>query len=105
MGRNVITSYSIHYTKLYENLGGGGFIVYRKANGDIGCIDYREKAPLSATKNMYLDENGEVIPNKSTLGSLAIGVPGSIAGIFDVQEKYGNLPMKDILEPVIALVV
>jgi len=85
------------------NLGGGGFMVYRKANGDIGCIDYREKAPLSATKNMYLDENGEVIPNKSTLGSLAIGVPGSIAGIFEVHEKYGNLPMKDILEPVIAL--
>ncbi|MFH4965261.1 gamma-glutamyltransferase [Gaetbulibacter sp. M235] len=85
------------------NLGGGGFMVYRKANGDIGGIDYREKAPLTATKNMYLDENGEVIPNKSTLGSLAVGVPGSIAGIFEVHERFGNLPMKDILEPVIAL--
>jgi gamma-glutamyltranspeptidase / glutathione hydrolase len=85
------------------NLGGGGFMVYRKANGDIGCIDYREKAPFAATKNMYLDENGNVIPNKSTLGALAVGVPGSIAGIFDVHEKFGNLPMKDILEPVIAL--
>ena len=85
------------------NLGGGGFMVYRKANGDIGGIDYREKAPLTATKNMYLDENGEVIPNKSTLGSLSVGVPGSIAGIFEVHEKFGNLPMKDILEPVIAL--
>jgi len=85
------------------NLGGGGFMVYRKANGDIGGIDYREKAPLTATKNMFLDENGEVIPNKSTLGALAVGVPGSIAGIFEVHEKFGNLPMKDILEPVIAL--
>ncbi|MCF8273353.1 MAG: gamma-glutamyltransferase [Flavobacteriaceae bacterium] len=85
------------------NLGGGGFMVYRKANGDIGGIDYREKAPLAATKNMYLDDNGDVIPNKSTLGSLAVGVPGSIAGIFEVHEKFGNLPMKDILEPVIAL--
>ncbi len=85
------------------NLGGGGFMVYRKANGDIGGIDYREKAPLTATKNMFLDENGEVIPNKSTLGSLSVGVPGSIAGIFEVHEKFGKLPMKDILEPVIAL--
>ncbi|MGZ0017085.1 gamma-glutamyltransferase [Yeosuana sp. AK3] len=85
------------------NLGGGGFMVYRKANGDIGGIDYREKAPLAATKNMYLDDHGDVIPNKSTLGSLAVGVPGSIAGIFEVHEKFGNLPMKDILEPVITL--
>lgn len=85
------------------NLGGGGFMVYRKANGDIGGIDYREKAPLAASKNMYLDENGEVIPNKSTLGSMSIGVPGSIAGLFDVHEKFGILPINDILEPVINL--
>ncbi|WP_166965320.1 gamma-glutamyltransferase [Yeosuana marina] len=85
------------------NLGGGGFMVYRQSNGTVGGLDYREKAPLAATKNMYLDESGEVIPKKSTLGSLAIGVPGSIAGLFDVHEKFGNLPIKDILEPVIAL--
>ena len=85
------------------NLGGGGFMVYRQANGNVGGLDYREKAPLAASKNMYLDENGDIIPNKSTLGSLAVGVPGSIAGIFEVHKKFGNLPMKDILEPVIAL--
>ena len=85
------------------NIGGGGFMVYRKANGEIGSIDFREKAPMAATKDMYLDENGEVIPEKSTLGAMAVGVPGTIAGVFDVHEKFGVLPMEDILKPVIAL--
>ncbi|MCI4642162.1 MAG: gamma-glutamyltransferase, partial [Flavobacteriaceae bacterium] len=57
------------------NIGGGGFMVYRKANGDVGSIDYREKAPAAAHKDLYLDENGEVIPGKSTLGATAVGVP------------------------------
>ncbi|GAA4946539.1 gamma-glutamyltransferase [Algibacter agarivorans] len=85
------------------NLGGGGFMVYRKANGNIGSIDFREKAPMAATKDMYLDENGEVIPEKSTLGAMAVGVPGTIAGVFEVHEKLGSLPIEDILKPVIAL--
>jgi len=85
------------------NLGGGGFMVYRKANGDIGAIDYREKAPMAATKNMYLDQTGNVIPEKSTLGALAIGVPGTVAGVFEVHKKLGSLPIEDILNPVIAL--
>ena len=85
------------------NLGGGGFMVYRKSNGDSGAIDYREKAPLSAHKDMYLDSLGNVIPGKSTVGATAVGVPGTIAGIFEVHEKFGSLPIKDILEPVIAL--
>ena len=85
------------------NIGGGGFMVYRKANGDIGGIDYREKAPKAATKDMYLDSSGNVIPNKSTLGSMAVGVPGTIAGVFAVHEKFGSLPIADILNPVIAL--
>jgi len=85
------------------NIGGGGFMVYRKANGDIGSIDFREKAPLAATKNMYLDEFGEVIPNKSILGAMAVGVPGTIAGVFEVHKKLGSLPIEDILEPVINL--
>ena len=85
------------------NIGGGGFMVYRLNNGDIGSIDYREKAPLAAYKNMFLDEEGNVIPNKSTLGAMAVGVPGTIAGVFAVHEKFGVLPMKDILEPVINL--
>ena len=85
------------------NLGGGGFMVYRKANGEIGSLDYREKAPLAASKDMFLDENGNVIKGKSTASPLAIGVPGTIAGIFAVHEKLGSLPMEEILKPVIAL--
>ncbi len=85
------------------NLGGGGFMVYREANGAIGSIDYREKAPLSATKNMFLDEKGNVIHGKSTLGAMAIGVPGTVAGVFAVHEKFGSLPIEAILQPVINL--
>jgi gamma-glutamyltranspeptidase/glutathione hydrolase len=83
------------------NLGGGGFMVYRMADGSIGSIDYREKAPLAATRDMYLDENGEVIPSLSTTGALAVGVPGTIAGILEVHRKFGRLPLEEILEPVI----
>ncbi|PRY90439.1 gamma-glutamyltransferase [Mongoliibacter ruber] len=85
------------------NLGGGGFMVYRLADGSIGSIDYREKAPLAASRDMYLDENGEVIPGLSTLGAMAVGVPGTIAGIFAVHEKLGTLPIEEILAPVIKL--
>ncbi|NJX15404.1 gamma-glutamyltransferase [Tamlana crocina] len=85
------------------NLGGGGFLVYRKANGETGVLDYREKAPLAATKDMYLDKDGNVIPEKSTLGATAIGVPGTVAGVFAVHEKFGSLPMETILKPVIDL--
>lgn len=85
------------------NLGGGGFMVYRMANGDVGALDYREKAPLAATKDMYLDEEGNVIKNKSTVGPLAIGVPGTIAGIFEAQSRFGKLDVQTILKPVIEL--
>ncbi|MGF1555401.1 gamma-glutamyltransferase [Paucihalobacter sp.] len=85
------------------NLGGGGFLVYRMADGSKGTLDYREKAPLAATKDMYLDQNGNVILGKSTIGGLAVGVPGTIAGIFEAQEKHGLLDVATILEPVIQL--
>ena len=85
------------------NIGGGGFMVFRKANGETGALDYREKAPLAATKDMYLDKNGNVIEGKSTETVMASGIPGTIAGIFKVHEKYGSLPMSEILKPVIAL--
>jgi len=85
------------------SLGGGGFMVYRKADGEIGSLDFREKAPLAATKDMYLDENGNAIPEKSQVGSLAIGVPGTVAGIFAVHKKLGSLPIGQILAPVIKL--
>lgn len=85
------------------NIGGGGFMVYRKSNGDFGSLDYREKAPLNVHKNMYLDSLGNVIPDMSTKGATAVGVPGTIAGIIEVHKKFGKLSLKEIISPVIAL--
>lgn len=85
------------------NLGGGGFMVYRMADGSVGSIDYREKAPQAASKDMYLDKKGDVIPDLSTKGALASGVPGTIAGIFEAQAKFGKLTPAEILQPVIDL--
>ena len=85
------------------NIGGGGFLVYRLADGTKGALDYREKAPLAAFKDMYLDEDGNVVKGKSTTGSLAIGVPGTIAGIFKAQGKFGKLDVDTIIRPVIEL--
>nr|WP_315222028.1 gamma-glutamyltransferase [uncultured Flavobacterium sp.] len=85
------------------NIGGGGFMVYRKANGEVGSLDYREKAPLAATKDMFLDKDGNVIKGKSTETALAIGIPGTVAGVFAVHKKLGSLPMSEILKLVIAL--
>jgi len=85
------------------NIGGGGFMVYRKNNGEIGALDFREKAPLAASKNMYLDSLGNIIPSKSTLGALAIGVPGTIAGLFEVHQKFGSLPFSKLIQPAINL--
>jgi len=85
------------------NIGGGGFMVYRKANGEIGSLDFREKAPMASTRDMYLDKEGNIIPDKSTLGAMAVGVPGSVAGIFAVHKKFGSLSIEDIIQPSINL--
>jgi len=85
------------------NLGGGGFMVYRKSDGTIGALDYREKASKNATKDMYLDSLGNVIPDLSTRGAMAVGVPGTVAGVFASHKRFGSLPMSEILEPAIAL--
>lgn len=85
------------------NISGGGFMVYRQADGAIGSLDFREKAPKTAHRDMYLDSLGNVIPNMSTLGATSIGVPGSVAGIIEVHNKFGKLPLEAIFEPVIAL--
>lgn len=85
------------------NLGGGGFLVYRTHYGELGSIDYREKAPLEAHRDMYLDENRIYKPKESKVGSLAVGVPGTIAGIFAIHEKLGSLPIEVLLQPVIKL--
>ncbi|MGB5237893.1 MAG: gamma-glutamyltransferase [Flavobacteriaceae bacterium] len=86
------------------NLGGGGFMVYRKSNGDVGALDYREKAPMAAHKDMYLDSTGTVIPGLSTKGATGVAVPGTIAGMFEVHRQFGTIPMNEIIEPVIELV-
>ncbi len=85
------------------NIGGGGFMVYRTFNGKTGALDYREKAPLAASKNMYLDKNGDIIAGKSTIGAMAIGIPGTIDGLFKVHEKFGTLPFSELIQPSIDL--
>ena len=85
------------------NLGGGGFMVYRTHQGEVGALDYREKAPLRANRDMYLDENKKYIQDKSKTGGLAVGVPGTIAGIFKAHKRFGSLQMQTILRPVILL--
>jgi len=85
------------------NIGGGGFMVYRKNSGETGALDFREKAPSAATKNMYLDKNGNVIKGKSTLGAVAIGIPGSVDGMFKVYKKFGSLPFSELIQPAIDL--
>ena len=85
------------------NIGGGGFMVFRMKDGTIGSLDYREKAPLAATKNMYLDADGSLNPETSQIGALAVGVPGTIAGLFEVHQKFGILPFEKLIEPAIQL--
>ena len=85
------------------NLGGGGFMVYRTQYGELGTFDYREKAPMQASRDMFLDVEGNVIKDKSIVGGMAVGVPGTIAGIFAVHQKLGSLPMEELLAPVIEL--
>ena len=85
------------------NLGGGGFMVYRLNDGSVGSLDYREKAPIKATENMFLNKKNEIIPKSSTYGALSIGIPGTVAGIFSVHEKFGSLPIEEIFKPVILL--
>ena len=85
------------------NIGGGGFVVYHTSNGESGSLDFREKAPGKAFKDMYLDDNGDVIEDMSTLGGAAVGVPGSISGIFEIHSKFGSLPIKDLFQPSIEL--
>jgi len=85
------------------NIGGGGFMVHRDNKGNTGALDFREKAPLTADRDMYLDKEGNVIPGMSSFGVHSAGVPGSVAGIMEVYKKYGSLPFKDLVQPSIDL--
>lgn len=85
------------------NLGGGGFMVIRFADGRTTTIDFRETAPRAATRDMFLDENGRFVPERSQQGYLASGVPGSVAGLLLAHEKYGRLSRAEVLAPAIRL--
>jgi gamma-glutamyltranspeptidase/glutathione hydrolase len=89
------------------NLGGGGFLLLRSANGETHFIDYREKAPAAATENMYLDAHGNVLPesnkDSSVVGYKSIGVPGSVAGLVYAEKKYGKLSIEKVMAPAIKL--
>ncbi len=85
------------------NIGGGGFMLIRMADGKTHFLDYREKAPAAATRDMYLDAQGNVIPEASEIGYKSIGVPGSVAGLALAEKKYGKLTLKQVMEPAIKL--
>ena len=84
------------------NIGGGGFMTIRMADGRTAVIDYRDTAPAAATRNMYIDADGK-LTNKSTVGYLASGVPGSVAGLTEVLAKYGSMPLAKVIAPAIRL--
>ena len=85
------------------NIGGGGFLVYRPTDGEAITLDYRETAPAAATRDMYLDTAGDVTEGLSTLGHLAVGVPGTVAGIVAMHERFGSLPWAELVQPAIDL--
>jgi len=85
------------------NLGGGGFMLVRLKNGDAHFLDYREEAPGAATANMYLDAQGNVIPDASTVGYRSVGVPGSVAGMVKAEKLWGKLTLEQVMQPAIRL--
>jgi gamma-glutamyltranspeptidase/glutathione hydrolase len=85
------------------NIGGGGFMLFRRPGGEVHFLDYREKAPAAATAKMYLDAAGEVVPDLSTVGYKAVGVPGSVAGLAFAQKHWGRLPLPKVIAPAIRL--
>ncbi len=85
------------------NIGGGGFMLIRMADGKTHFLDYREKAPAAATRDMYLDAQGNVIEGASEIGYKAIGVPGSVAGMVYAERKYGKLTLQQVMAPAIKL--
>lgn len=84
------------------NIGGGGFLVHRSSEGEVRALDYREKAPGAATRDMFLDDDGEVTES-AVIGHLAAGVPGSVAGLWEMHREYGSLPWSDLVAPAIEL--
>jgi gamma-glutamyltranspeptidase/glutathione hydrolase len=85
------------------NIGGGGFLIYHGADGEATAFDFREKAPLASTRTMYLDEDGKVRDNSNHDSLLAVGVPGTVAGMELAHQRFGALPWEDLLQPAIDL--
>tara|TARA_B100000003_G_scaffold17308_1_gene14057 strand:- start:3938 stop:5626 length:1689 start_codon:yes stop_codon:yes gene_type:complete len=85
------------------NIAGGGFMVYKLKDGTDGTLDFRETAPANSTEKMYQDENGNVIPGLSSVGGLAVGVPGTVSAIFEIHKKFGSLPIEELFQPSIEL--
>ena len=85
------------------NIGGGGFILFRRADGEVHFLDYREKAPSKATAEMYLDKDGNVVQDMSTVGYAAIAVPSSVAGLAYAERHWGKLTLKQVMQPAIRL--
>ncbi len=85
------------------NIGGGGFLIYRDSKGKTDALDYREKAPLKASEDMYWDKNGNAITDLSLYGQFAAGVPGTVDGMVKAHEKYGKLNWKELVQPAINL--
>lgn len=85
------------------NLGGGGFMVWRSSKGETSTLDFRETAPALASRDMYLDSSGKIIPYLSLAGHKAVGIPGSVDGIWKAHKRYGKLKWRDLIEPSIQL--
>jgi gamma-glutamyltranspeptidase/glutathione hydrolase len=85
------------------NIAGGGFMVYKLKDGTDGTLDFRETAPADSSEKMYQDENGNVISGLSSIGGLAVGVPGTVSAIFEIHKKFGSLPIEELFQPSIEL--
>ncbi|WKV12479.1 gamma-glutamyltransferase [Marivirga harenae] len=101
---SVATAFTLAVTWPFAgNLGGGGFMVIHTGEGNVTTFDFREKAPLASTKDMFLDEKGNLKSGSNHYSALAIGVPGTVAGLYDAHQKYGKIPWEKLLERAIQL--
>ncbi|MEH2332252.1 gamma-glutamyltransferase [Nostoc sp.] len=101
----VATTFALSVVEPFSaGIGGGGFLLmHSEKTGDMKALDFRERAPLKATRNMYLDAKGKVRPNASINGYLAVATPGTVAGLYEVHRRYGKLSWQEVMKPAIAL--
>ncbi len=101
---SVATALAISVVEPYAaGIGGGGFLLFQSQTGEIRALDFRERAPLRASRNMYLDAQGHVLPKASVDGYLSVAVPGTVAGLYQFQHQYGKLPWQNVVTPAIRL--